>query len=389
MPNVLTPFIPNLFQTIEEKSRELVGFIPSVARNTSGERAAVDEAIKILITPEMAASNFTPSMTPATPPDFTLGEVEMKITKSRVVRFAFTGEETKGLDNSVGYQSVFAGNVAEAIRTLTNEMEADIALEAALNASRAIGTTANPFASNHNETADLKKLLDDNGAPLAGRSLILNTSAGANLRKLTNITRVNEAGSSMSLRDGELLNLNAFSIKETAQIVAPVIGTAAATADINTAGYAVGATVIGLAAAGTGTILAGDYVTFAGDTNQYLVVSGDANVTDGGSITISAPGIRVPITTTAAQTVTVVGRTSRNIAFSQNAIQLITRAPALPGGRDLAVDSMMVTDPRSGITYEIRIYLGEGMMSAKVGLAWGVKVINRRHVGALLGAPTN
>ena len=389
MANVLTPFIPDLFQTIEEKSRELVGFIPSVARNTAGERAAVGEAIKVLITPEMAAGNFTPSMTPATPADFDLGEVEMKITKSRVVRFAFTGEEVQGLNNSVGYQSVFAGNVAEAIRTLTNEMEADIALEAALNACRAIGTTSNPFASNHNETADLKKVLDDNGAPLSGRSLVINTSAGANLRKLTNITRVNEAGTTMSLRDGELLNLNAFSIKESAQIQSPVIGTAAATADINTAGYAVGATVITLASAGSGTIVAGDYVTFAGDTNQYLVVSGDADVSGGGSITIAEPGLRVAIGTGAGQAVTVVGRTSRNIAFTQNAIQLITRAPALPGGRDLAVDSMMVTDPRSGITYEIRIYLGEGMMSAKVGLAWGVKVINRRHVAALLGSPTN
>ena len=63
-------------------------------------------------------------------------------------------------------------------------------------------------------------------------------------------------------------------------------------ATTNAAGYAVGATVITLAPAGTGTILAGDVITFTGDGNKYVVVSGDNNVADGGTITIAAPGLR-------------------------------------------------------------------------------------------------
>ncbi len=55
--------------------------------------------------------------------------------------------------------------------------------------------------------------------------------------------------------------------------------------------YPIGTTVIGLAASGSGAIVNGDYVEFAGDTNQYLITSGDADVSNGGSITIASPGL--------------------------------------------------------------------------------------------------
>ena len=66
-------------------------------------------------------------------------------------------------------------------------------------------------------------------------------------------------------------------------------------ATTNTAGYAVGTTVITLASAGTGTLVAGDVITFSGDNNKYVVLSGDNNVADGGTITIAAPGLRQAI----------------------------------------------------------------------------------------------
>lgn len=386
MANVLTPFIPTLFQDLNIVSRELVGFIPSVTRNTSAERAAVNESIQIPISRAQTAFNVTPAMAIPEPSDFTLDSVEMKITKSRAVAFGMTGEEVRGLNNGVGMNSIANGQFAEALRTLVNEMEADLALEAATHASRAYGTAGTtPFASNLGDSALVRKILDDNGAPASGRSLVMDTSAGAALRTLQNLTRVNEAGNTMTLRDGELLNIHGISMKESAQVVSPVIGTAAATADINTAGYAVGATSITLAAAGSGTIVAGDYVTFAGDTNKYLVTTGVADVSAGGTLVIAAPGLRVAISTASGQAVTVVGRSTRNILFQQNAIQLVTRAPALPNGNDAAIDRFMMTDPRSGIAFEISVYPGYRKLRMEVAAAWGVKAIKDQHIAALLG----
>lgn len=58
------------------------------------------------------------------------------------------------------------------------------------------------------------------------------------------------------------------------------------------AGHAIGATTINLAAGGTGLLLTGDQITFAGDTNIYTlaacVPSPQSGVT---SVTLAAPGL--------------------------------------------------------------------------------------------------
>ena len=382
--NTLTGLIPDLYAGLDVVSRELVGMIPSVSRNSTAERAALNENVTYPVVPAAVASDITPAMTPPTPAGVTVGYGQLAITKARSVPFGFAGEEQKGLNNGPGYLSIQGQMFAQALRTLTNEIELDLATEGYQNASRAYGTAgATPFGTNTGESAQIRKILDDNGAPPSGRSLVIDTGAGANLRTLNNLTRVNEAGTSMTLRDGELLNLNGFSIKESAQIQRVVAGTGAS-ATTNTAGYAIGATVITLASAGTGTILAGDYVTLAGDANKYLVVTGDADTSNGGTFTIAAPGLRQAIAASATN-ITVVGTSTRSLGFSPDAMQLVTRMPALPVEGDSAKERMTLIDPRSGLAFDVAIYAGYHMVSYEVGIAWGKKAIKRQHIAALLG----
>ncbi|MHA4899806.1 hypothetical protein, partial [Enterococcus faecium] len=91
-----------------------------------------------------------------------------------------------------------------------------------------------------------------------------------------------------------------------------------------------------------GTILAGDIITFAGDTNRYVVAQGNASVAAGGTITLAAPGLRKAIAASATN-ITVVSASTRNMAFARTAIALATRAPALPEGGDMAADRMLFT----------------------------------------------
>lgn len=382
--NSLSGLIPDLYAGLDVVSRELVGFISAVTRNVSAERAAWGENITYPITPAANVVDITPAMAIPEPTDQTIGNGSMNISKVRAAQFGYTGEEQRGLNNGPGFITVQADMFAQGLRALVNEIEIDLATEAAAKASRAYGTAgATPFATNTGETAQVRKILDDNGAPPSERSLIIDTGAGAALRTLAQLTKVNEAGTMMTLRDGELLNLNGLSIKESAGIVRPAAGTGAS-ATTNTAGYAVGATVITLASAGTGTILAGDIVSFAGDTNKYLVVSGDADVSNGGTITLAKPGLRVAMSA-AAKNITVIGQATRNIAFPRSALHLVARAPALPDGGDNAVDRMMITDPRSGMAFEVSLYAGYRKMRAEVGLAWGVRGVKTEHIAMLLG----
>lgn len=384
--NTITGVIGQLYNGLNTISRELTGFIPSVRRDTGVERAAVGQTVSFPIVAAQTATDIVPAMQVPTPPDNTIGTGLMAITKSRKVAFGWTGEEEKALNNGVGANSIQADWFAEGLRTLVNEIESDLGVVAALNASRAYGTAGTtPFGSGDlTDVAQVRKILDDNGAPLSDRSLIVNTSAGAKLRAIPNLTRVNENGSSMTLRDGVLLDLHGFGIKESAGVNEFTAGTNNGSASTNNAGYAVGATVITLASAGTGTFKQGDVVTIAGDANKYVLASGDADVSNGGTITIAKPGLRKAIA--ASNTViTTIASHSANVGFSRNALALAMRAPALPNGGDLALDRQTIVDTRSGLVFEVSLYPGYRMIEAEVAAAWGVAAPNPAHIALLLG----
>ena len=381
MANILTPFIPDLYQALDEVSRELVGFVPSVARNSSAARAAVGENVIVPISTALKSKDCSPAMQVPEPDEFSLDNVAITINKSKNVSFGLNGEEYQGLNNGVGANQILAENFKQAIRTLVNEMEIDVAKEAALGASRAYGTAGTaPFASDLKDAAHIKKILDDNGAPTVGRSLIIDTNAGVNLRGLTQLTNAGDAGTTMTLRQGELLPLFGLSIKESAGIQS-VAQSAIAGVTLNAA--EAGATELTIKAATSGSLKAGDVITIAGDDNKYVVAEANSALAASGKIKIAKPGLRKAASDSAA--VSVVASSVRNVAFTQNAIQLVTRAPALPGGRDSAVDSYMLTDARSGMSFEVRVYNGYRKMRAEVAAAWGVKAIKPEHIAALLG----
>lgn len=384
--NTLTRLIPDLYAGLDVVSRELVGMVPSVTRNTSVERVAVGQSVVYAVTSQKGTFNVTPAMTPPEPSDSTVGNGTITISKSKGVEFGWTGEEQRGLNTGAGYLSVQADLFAQGLRTLVNEIEADLMIEATANASRAYGTPGTtPFATTVGDAAQVRKILDDNGAPQSDRSLIIDTSAGANLRTLQNLTRVNEAGTTMTLRDGELLNLSGLSIKESAQVQTVAASTAAGSTT-NAAGYAKGATVITLASAGTGTLVAGTQITFAGDTNKYTIApaGGDADVSNGGTVTLVAPGLRVAIATSATA-ISIVAAHTANIAFSRNAMHLVMRAPALPVEGDAAAERMLIQDPRSGLVFEVAIYLGYRKIRAEIVAAWGQKAVKPEHIAELIG----
>ncbi len=385
----LTSLIPSIQEAMDVVSRELVGFIPAVSRDSTAERAAVGQAVVSPVVGAMAAEDLVPAAYAADTPNQTIGNVQMTISKARSVPFGITGEETKGLSNAGTLGSINVQRIAQAMRTLTNEVETDLAA-LHINTSRAYGTAGTtPFGTSGDMTdfAQARKILDDNGAPQSDMHMVLGGAAVANIRgKMATLFQTNTGGPQAEalLRQGALGEYQGLLLHNSAQVKEGVVSGTGASATTDTAGYAVGATVITLALAGTGTILAGDIITFAGDTNKYVVVSGDASTADGGSITIAEPGLRVAMSA-AAKLITVIAASTRNMFFHRSAIQLATRAPAMPEGGDAADDVMMVTDPVSGLTYEFAIYKQKRQVRYEVNLAWGVKMIAPRHSGILLG----
>ena len=383
MPNTLSNLIPSAYRALNVVSRELVGFIPSVQLDPSAEMLAVGQTIYIPQAPvNSAGKDITPAMAFPTAAYQTIGSKSHSLTKQRAFPFSWQNEERKAMDSGPGYLSINEQQIAQALRAAVNEIEVDIAVAAKNGASRAFGATAGtaPVLA---DWAQAKKILDDNGAPSTDRTSVFDTTAGVALRSTSNLYKVNEAGDGGSLlRQGLLGNLFGFNLRESAQIQTTTKGTAAS-ATVNADGYAVGATVLTLSSAGTGTILAGDIITFAGDTNKYVVASGDADVSTGGTITLAEPGLRVAMSA-ATKAITVFGTSARNTAFSRNSILLSTRLPASVQG-DLATDRQVITDPLSGISFELSMYPGDRMVHYEVGVCWGVTVIKPEHLAIIIG----
>lgn len=390
MANTLTNLIPTFYQALDIVSRERVGLIPAVSRNSSAERAAVDQSIRVPIAPAVTseAAN-TPAVTAPDTGDVTVDNVEMKITKSYHIPVRWNGEETTGLNTAGTYGDIKTQRFVQAFRRLSNLIETDLA-SVYKNASRAVGTAGTtPFntANDISDFAAVMRILDDNGCPPDGLRLVLSNAAIQNLRgKQSVLFKANEAGTDELLRDGKIMRAMGFDIGQSGQIATHTKGTLGGSPTLTSTDYAVGSTTLTLASAGTGTIIEGDFVNFAGENNGiwYSVTTGDSDVSDGGTVVINKPGLRIAQTTNTSA-VSIAANFSANLAFHPTAIQLITRAAAMPENGDMASDSIFVTDPVSGITFEILEYKQFRQTVYHVSLAWGWKAIKPEHIAVLLG----
>jgi hypothetical protein len=387
--NTLTNLIPTLNVALDTVSRELVGMIPAVTHDASVARAAIGQTVYSFVAPAATAGNLAAAPLPPDDGEQTIGNISLGITKARRVPVRWQGEESMQMNSPGGFgvKSILANQFAQAMRTLVNEIEADLAGLYIYASRGAVPNDTTLFKTNLADAANVRKILADNGAPLSDLQLVVDTSTGAALRTLTNLNSVADSGNDSMLRQGVLLDIHGMAIRESAQILSPEVGTEA-DGTLGTDDYAVGATSLKLAAAGSGTILAGDLMTIAntGDTTtQYVVATGDADISGGGTIVLAAPGLRKAITANTCA-VAIRATASRNLAFSRSAIVLATRMPALPEGGDMAADRTTITDPRSGLSFEVSMYKQYRQVQYEVSLAWGVKAVKTEHIAILAGA---
>jgi P22 coat protein - gene protein 5 len=380
MANTLTGLIPVLYQALDTIAREMVGFIPAVTRNSTAEAAAVGQTITFPIVPASLASDVTPATYANDDGDMTLGNASLTISKSRYVPVRWTGEEQRGVQASGQYQNILRDQFTQAMRTLVNEVESDLAglYTSASRASGTAGTTPFGTAGDFSDFAAQLQILDDNGCPATGRQLVLGSAAIANLRgKQSVLFKVNEAGTEQLLREGIIGRVEGFDIHTSAQVKSVTKGAGA--------GYLVSGTPAAKATAlttstGSGAINAGDIVTIAGDSNNYVVGTGQSAP---GALVLNNPGLVLAHANGDAITV---GNSYRaNMAFHRSALQLVTRVPAMPEGGDAADDMLVITDPVSGLSFQVTVYRQYRRVKYEIALAWGVKAVKSEFMSILRG----
>lgn len=376
MSNTLTALAPTLFSAAKQVAAEPFGVVAAIDTRFDDKGVAKGDTVKVDVAPTRSASDFTPANVAGTGTDATGSTIDVQITKSRKVDWHLTGEQQRSLENGGINQDWVRQLVLQGMRTLRNEAEVDAAVAVKVAASRAYGTAGTtPFASDLSALTNARKILVDNGAPKADLQMVFDTNAGLNLRNLGVLQNAYQAGSDQERRTGEFLPQMGFRLSESSGIGIHTKGTGSGYLVNNASGYAVGSTAITVDT-GTGTILAGDVITFAGDSNKYVVAQALAN----NVVTIAAPGLRAAAADNAA--ITVGNNYTANLAFERSSVVGILRPPLMPANP--TIQQMLISDDK-GMTYLMLDIAQYGQRSWELHLAWGFKGINCEFASIVLG----
>lgn len=383
MANVLTAITPQIYEALQIVPRESVGMARGCYINSDLERAAQNQTITYPLVPTMSAADVTPAATSSTGTDQTIAGGSMTLDKFRKVSWNWRGEEMKALmtGDKPQYQDARRLQFTQAFRAIANEVENDLWVAAYKGASRAYGTAGTtPFgtANDFSDFANLRNILVTNGAPPFDLHLGLGHEAITNIQaKQSSLFKANEAGSDELLRTGSIGNVLGFAIHESHPITTVTKGTGTSY-QTNGSTLAVGATDI-VVDTGSGTILAGDIITAAGDTNKYVVNSALAS----NSLSIGRPGLRSTLADNVA--LTVGNNAVRNIGFHRNALHLVMRPPSVFDEGDLAASRTLVRDPISGLVFDVAVYIQYYQISIEVSAVWGVEAVMPEFIAVLLG----
>lgn len=384
MPNTLTDLAADIYTAADTVGRELTGFIPSVTQNAETTRAAKGDTVRAAFTQAATIQDIGEAMQVPEGDDVTVDNKVLTMTKARAVQIPMTGENVVSLNNGAGYDTVYGDLIAQAMRAITNEMEADIYAELKGNAGVALGANnTDLFGSDFGVIADLRAALVNAGCPDDDLSLVLGTSAGASLRKLTTLTDASASGTTQLREQGILLPMYNFNVRESGGVSLHTGGTLSAAV---AAGEAVGSKAIGYDGGGTSTHAAGDVVTIQNDASGYKYVVNAGSTGSGtatGNIVLGGTGLldsAIDGDTIVAET----GTFTHNFGFHRRGVELAMRAPALPQGGDAADDAVQIQDARSGLVFEVRTYKGYRKAMIEVAAVWGVKAWKTDFIASLI-----
>lgn len=335
-----------------------------------------------IITIPIPSAITTADVAPAAyaPDSGNLAPTVAQITLNNWREAAFTLTENEISQAANGYP---AKQATAAISALSDYVNGTIFAKYTKFYSSVGSAGTSPFATTVNAAVDAKELLTTQKAPGNDRRMVLDTTAMGNALKLGAFSYMLNSNDPGVMKEGEIGRKYGFNWFEDQQVpyhTSTVLSAGAAT--INGA-HAVGATTISIAkATNSSPLVAGDIVTFAGDSQQYVV---GANVTLAvGNTNISIyPPLAVIQAGGAAMTLTASHRV--NLAFQADAFGFVSRTLAHVAGAEPNPYSMELADPVSGLTLRLQVREEFHRIRWAFDMLWGVDVVRPELGTRVLG----
>lgn len=371
MANNIENLTPQILASILSVLREYC-VMPRLVNNSYSADAAMQGAvIDINDLDDMAAFDITPGNfpDPAVLSDVSAIQRNLSLDKFKAVTFNMTDKEVKEVQEGTRPRAI-----EKAIKALANQINSDIfgLYKEVYQVVGAPGTT--PFGTSTVEAQQASRVLTTSLADPDERRMVLDPFAYANALGLNVLQKVNESGSSETLRDAMITRALGFDWFQDQQVPTHTLG-APATAAVD-ANATAGATTLVLDDGAGGDLASlpsvGDVFTIAGNTQQHVVTSVSANTPTANETTIGfSPALPADVADGAV--VTFVASHVANLAFHREAFAFASR-PMLDMEAPGSIIQPLV-DPVSGLAMRFEIQRQWKRTIFSVDCLYGVRAI--------------
>lgn len=347
--NDLTVVVPRLLAQGMMALRE-VAIMPLLVNrqyeSMAGERGST---IDVPIPSAIAAQDVTPAATPPATADITPTMVSVPMDQWKEAPFFLTDKDVVQI-----MDGVIPMQASEAIKSLANVINVYI-LSLYKGFYGFVGTPGTtPLAANTVDATNVRKVLNKQMAPVDDRNIVLDPDAEGNALNLQAFQDTAWSGSPQAIIDGQLNRKLGFQWWMHQLIPTHTKGTAITIT--LTSNSAVGDGTVSLKGA-SGTLVKGDIITIAGDSQTYVVGGVGAPYTLSASATVVtiAPKLKVAVDGSSTPVVvTLKGSHVVNLAFHRDAIAFATK-PFKNVEAGLGSVTSVAADPLSGLTLRLEV----------------------------------
>lgn len=373
MANTLTEVIDKLLAQGLVALRQQAIMPRLVNRAYESIAAEKGSTVDVPIPSAIAAQDVTPAATPPSTADIAPTKVAIPMDKWKEAPFYMTDKDLlEAMSGTIPMQA------SEAVKAIANQIDNDI-LALYKDVYGFSGTPATtPFATDLVAYLDARKVLATQLSPMDDRRVVLDPTAEANALGLRAFQDASFRSDNQGIINGQIGRKLGADWFMDQNIPTHTAGTGSGYLINNGAGYPA-ATKTVTVDTGTGTLVAGDIITFAGVSGTYVVVSTVGSPVT--SITFE-PGLAGSVADNAA--VTKKATHVVNLAFHRDAFALAMRP--FTGADPLNLGNFQsAIDPISGLVLRLEVSREHKRTRFSYDALYGVKSVRAALASRIAG----
>jgi len=383
MANDLSLVAPQLLAQGLMALRENAVMPRLVNRDYETEAAQKGATVTIPIPSAIADRAVAPNVVPPASVDSAPTQALVPLDQWREAPFHLTDKEVMESMNGV-----IPMQASEAVKSLVNYANAFILgkYKGVYGTQGTAGTT--PFLSTGAAIADAtgaRKVLNNQLCPLDNRRFVIDPDAEANALGNRAFQDMSFSGSAEGIVEGKINRKLGFDWFMDQQVPLHTAGSITVVSAVTvTTVEPIGETTINMTTGASDAIalLEGDIITFAGDTQTYVIT---ADATIGASTTgdiVISPGLQ--IATAGGEVVTVIADHVVNLAFHRDAFAFASR-PLKDSAQGLGSIIESATDPVSGLSLRLEISRQHKQTQFSFDILFGAALVRRELATRVFG----